>query len=255
MGQACATSSQCTSSYCKLSEDPATGATSDCGVCATAPVAGEACTSSNYCDYGLRCVETPIIPGGLVCIRPAVEGGHCDEVSDSPCEGSLVCVLGSCAKPLGAGGACTQTSQCGGDLRCVTGACGPALSEGAACASDDRVCGDGLGCRMGVCTKLLPDGAPCAGDDECVGFCDVISTGERKCVNRSTAKIGDACAPLSSPDEGPSCVYQAFCDPMTRQCGLRKPYGQSCRDDSECLGWLRCNAGKCDEPAVPMCGS
>jgi hypothetical protein len=263
MGNACVGSTQCASNHCQVPLDPSTGNPAECGVCAPPPGVGQACNWANNCDFGLRCVETPDVQGGEGCIQPAAEGAACREDDNGPCQGSLVCVQGRCSKPLAAGGACIATFQCDGALRCVNGTCGPALSEGAACASSDRVCGLGLVCVNGACSKPLPEGAPCTGDEQCQGFCagDPNATGtitNGKCLGGGSepdARVGEACAPdASSTGMGPRCVYNAFCDRTTSRCVLRKPNGQSCADDTHCLGWLRCNAGKCDDAPVPMCG-
>jgi len=258
LGQVCYGGSQCSSNFCKYTVvDPTTGATSECGVCAAPPGVGESCDYTNYCDVGLRCAQTdPQNSSAMSCIRPVAEGAACSEQSDSPCQGRLVCLDGRCARPLKAGTACTSSIQCDGELICVNGSCGPPLTEDAACTPDDDNCGPGLGCRAGVCTKLLPDGADCNSSEECLGFCDTgVGSASGKCVGGISprARAGEACVQDAATGMGLECVYQAFCDPATSRCVLRKPDGAPCSDDSQCLGWLRCDAGKCSDPIVPMC--
>jgi hypothetical protein len=247
-GEGCSAFAQCATNYCQHDYNPSTGAISECGICAQAPGVGEECNEGNGCDFGLRCTATREHP--LACVQTLAEGGACHEELDE-CRGQLVCVDGRCSKPLRKGAACIGAWQCEGILRCVEGTCVDPLPGGAACDPDEEDCAAGLGCYNGICSRLLPDGSPCADHAQCLGgFCGGVCEGAEP-----SAGTGEPCAPdVASTGIGPECNYNAFCDKATSRCVLRKPPGQPCVDSEQCLGWLVCSAGKCDEPPAPMCG-
>jgi hypothetical protein len=255
-GEGCSSYGQCATSYCRFQVDPTTGDASPCGVCAKAPEVGEDCSWPNGCGFGLKCIDRPDAPSGVACVQPAAEGSACGvELQD--CQGELVCVEGRCSRPLRIGAACAASFQCQYDLRCVQGACGSPLVEGAACAPDDVVCDFGLGCLDGVCKPLLVEGEACTANEECLGeFCDGDldvngSVRNGHCLGGGPIlRTGEACG----PDVDGECDDNAFCDSATQRCVLRKPNGQRCTADDQCLDWLVCTGSKCDEPPAPMCG-
>jgi hypothetical protein len=256
---ACASDLQCASNHCKFERDANTGRSSTCGVCGPPLGIGDACDFEvEDCTWGLRCVERKEPETGQVCIQPAAEGAACDEESDRPCQGDLVCLQGKCARPVSRDGACTRSFQCQFDLRCVGGTCGEPAGAGAPCTSADHICADHLGCRGDVCTPLNPPGAECFADEECETFCSSLGGTRGTCYgNRPVDQVavGEACAPdASSTGKGNACVYSAFCDPASKRCVARQLDGQPCTDSEQCLGWLSCNAGKCGLSDYPMCG-
>jgi len=248
VGAGCSAYAQCATSYCRY--NPSTRV--ECGSCAAPPKVGEKCDEVNGCAFGLACIEMPEPDTnqlGHFCVQPVVEGGACAQFT--ACQGDLVCVEGHCARPLSIGKSCTDAYECDGDLRCVQGKCADPLPAGAPCFPDEQACGYGLTCYSGSCEPLRPSGSACQADEQCWGFCSqgTCEAGE------PPAGIGEECAPdVSSTGIGPECSYNAFCEPGTRSCVLRKPPGQPCSLDGQCLSWLACRDGKCAEPPVPMCG-
>jgi hypothetical protein len=72
--------------------------------------------------------------------------------------------------------------------------------------------------------------------------------------NDPPVAVGEDCAPDAyATGIGPYCDDNAFCDPLTNVCVLRRPVGGSCRDSGECLAWGVCESRKCAEPPPPMC--
>src|SRR4051794_1274170 len=107
------------------------------------------------------------------------------EPSVRPCSSSIdcpyACVAGSCAAPVSAAGACSETADCAAPLLCVANlcrradgdgcasnlecsdacvgaVCGPLSAYGGGC-DEAADCASGLACSLGTC--LLSNGSPC----------------------------------------------------------------------------------------------
>ncbi len=159
-GSACATSSQCASSYCRLDG----AATNGCGTCAPRIDAGAACdVDPAACFPGTSCAAA-------ICQPLAARGASC--AAGEPCDLGLVCEAGLCAKGKNAGEACDDATLCDGGqaLSCAANLCtAPALAApGAVCTPPEGmpapICTASSVCGTnGTCRPPAEDGAPCGG--------------------------------------------------------------------------------------------
>jgi len=253
-GSPCHEFAQSESGFCEHPKDPGTGLPSPCGSCEPEPAPGDACNEFDGCGFGDRCIETFPETGGtvmLACVQPAAQGGPCREELAGVCRGELLCRQGRCERPLRRGATCAGSWQCEGDLRCVQGKCADPLPEGASC-DDAGVCVRGFGCPFLTCDRRLPAGSSCQYHEQCLS--DFCLDADLCADNDPPVAVGEACAPDAyATGIGPYCADNAFCDPVTSSCVLRRPVGGPCRDSEECLDWLVCGSRKCAEPLAPMC--
>jgi hypothetical protein len=159
-GNACATNSQCASSYCRLDA----AATNGCGSCAPRIDAGAACdTDPSACAAGTSCAAA-------ICQPLAGSGSSC--AAGEPCDLGLVCQGGLCTKGKNVGEACDDATLCDGGqaLSCTASVCtAPALAApGAVCVPPEGmpapICTASSVCAAnGVCRPPAEDGTPCGG--------------------------------------------------------------------------------------------
>lgn len=124
---------------------------------------------------------------------------------------------------------------------------------GAACQPDlfddfyirTSTCGEGLTCAQDQCVSAVDDaaqGSPCAPG----GLCG----------NELTCMAETCQRPRSL---GETCEHSSNCEPATELqceqgvCAPRKPAGQSCLDDRECLLTNICMGGRCSEIDPYIC--
>jgi hypothetical protein len=177
-GDSCTDSSQCQSAFCAI------GSASSCGVCATAPAAGDPCATGGACPDGLTCVTTTGASPTSTCVASGLAGASC---ATAPCIGNLECFNGVCTALAGAGEACDISGNTAVSCDITNGLfCNPTTSKcvpittdatlGATCGLSTStgvltVCGATAYCKAnpmstsaGVCTLRAADNAPCASD-------------------------------------------------------------------------------------------
>jgi hypothetical protein len=175
-GTACAASTQCQSSYCKIDSSGA----SDCGVCAARSPAGGSCQASAACDEGLVCDYGSSTP---VCVTASGAGSSCD--STSVCGDRLYCIGGICSTPLAAGATCTSAGECdySRGLSCTSGVCQSITVVGTGQTCDNLAlrcraqayCSDATDAGTRTCIARVPDGGACTEDIECQFFSECIN--------------------------------------------------------------------------------
>jgi hypothetical protein len=156
-GGSCTSSAQCTSGSCFKAQGQTT--TNYCGVCsARVPMNGD-CSAAN-CEGGLACMNKK-------CIVPSNVGGPCSFTQ--PCAGVLLCVGGTCQKPLGSGETCDPDVEnvicdLSKGLRCLPTAPGSAVKGKCAAVSFLKVgepCGfDAANAKLTLCL-----GSSCTSDN------------------------------------------------------------------------------------------
>ncbi len=168
-GATCQDDDQCQSTYCKFGTDAA------CGACGTRVAAGEKCTASRDCEFGLVC------GGNGTCVALAGAGASCD--TSKPCASGLYCkgagagaTTGSCSAYNQAGDACTgndcdqfkllvcsPTSKVCQTAKSATpgSACGLQGTDIILCQGPGAMCATATGGGTGTCKAGLADGASC----------------------------------------------------------------------------------------------
>lgn len=165
----------------------------------------------------------------------------CDWVGPFPppvpdeCHGILVGKIAS-------GQRCRSNLECEGSLRChgvgptTPGRCGPARADGEACGGTDVLVSYTLQtkvdqqhpacknkCVRGRCAAPAPDGEKCMTTVDCAEGSQCV---DKKCVKRAPSKAGEAC---------PGEVCEAGTECILGKCGKRKPAGEACTQDFECI--------------------
>lgn len=141
------------------------------GTCAAPPTLGEACRTSaggDLCGGDFVCRD---VGGSTQCAAGAAPGAACS--GSNPCAPGGRCVMGACVATAAAGQPCTSSDGCIALHACSSGTCTalPTATLGGACTTD-MPCVEGA-CVSGVCT-LLEAGAMCDAATqfgECRGEC------------------------------------------------------------------------------------
>jgi hypothetical protein len=210
-GAACGASSQCTSTFCAVSQYQV------CGTCQALPAVGATCQVTADCGRDLACaVATGATMG--VCAAYGVSAASC-LTGVAPCGAGLACVdddvttmtMGTCmAQGSTVGASCDATrktaANCNADLgiTCIPTAAGSGI---------------------GTCTNitLVTAGTACGdvGSAPITGFSDCEASG--LCVKASaTATTGTCATPAvdgascnNDPTLGPPCLAPAKCVPSS----------------------------------------
>lgn len=245
-GTPCTTGSECQSGQCVA--DGVGG-----NVCGRVSQ-GSACTTTFVCAAGDFCLGVHLDAGVLVagsCAAKVDAGAPCpDPTSGEGCNGSLLCVDGTCrefsAYTRAVGARCTVPRQCIAGAYCQglfasadgTGTCTNTLPTGTLCEigveepcqSPARCVARGAESR---CLVPLQRGAKCEGPTECADelVCALTSDGGT-CV--PAAGLGESCAVHRTCAEG-SCEADAGL-----RCVALAAGGEPCRSDVRCASRV-CN--------------
>jgi hypothetical protein len=215
------------------------------------PLAARLCAALHETEANRRAVCCSSTPGVLVtseCVRMLSAAMHFDAVRVDPAKIDA-CLQGIDATYAGCDWVGPNAPQpppaCEDAL--VTGK----LAQGSRCRSSLE-CAAGLRChgvgptQSGTCGEPKDDGVSCGGTvdslavytrqnhfdavhPECKGWCD-----RRKC--EAPVPKGTPCSPQTKCAEGLACV-QGKCDlPRDVPAATRKPAGQVCKADAECVG-------------------
>lgn len=186
-GDACAFSSQCSSTFCQLV------AGTLCGTCQPLTTIGASCATTD-CSRGYVCVAST-----KTCQAPSAEGTACGDTE--PCGFALTCVTAS--------GSTMGTCQATGTA--VGAACDPRHETGPGCDQQAGLVCDGA---TGMCIELTYAGAgqPCGNVSGTEIACDGASvcfgvSGTTPGMCKALVKEGSACDPTS----GPTCMSPARC--------------------------------------------
>lgn len=190
-GSACGADFQCTSLACDVTSG-------GCGKCVPRAKLDEACT--DYCDFGLQCVQGKCAP-----FRK--QGEACDLTAS--CQPTLACLQGSCA-PAMIGASCGAPYECSfsaaqyceeNTLTCrgfsfttvkVGEACGLGTDTTYRCPPNSYCKMPSPGALFGICTARPKAGEACVqlsdGNGGTVGLCDLASyCSNNTCQAYSTA--------------------------------------------------------------------
>ena len=213
---------------------------------------GEACTSSDDCQWDLRCDphSHPSRPEGIClgrCGSRLGEGEVCDNLA-RPCERDLWC-----SRPEDGGPPTCERPPVEGE-RCYDGGCG----FGLLCDSAMDVCypateRDGRPCDPAAPTSSCPSGYECASEGMCQPTDQPSGPGEActsfECV-RNFICIDDVCTPLAQlgePCDPALRCYQGaciegYCRPL--------PDGEPCARSMDCDGYCRAEDRVCARPVA-----
>lgn len=138
--------------------------------------AGLVCTGNETFAHPLPTTEG-------TCSAPVDRGTHCEHRDDNAlplyigephysCKGGSECMAGDCAKVAKAGEPCAG-SVCEGSLVCVLGRCAKTRVPAGGKCNDWPDCAADAYCAKGTCRLLEPAGAACSSIGTCKGFCDL----------------------------------------------------------------------------------
>jgi hypothetical protein len=186
-GSPCAAPGQCTTGFCAI----VPGAL--CGVCATAPVAGDSCAELTSCGQGLDCTTDT-----HTCAAVGVAGASCGK--GAPCGALFTCIGYDAATKTGPG--CdhntlltcnTQTKQCATMTIAAGGQpCGTdVVADQTVLCGTHGTCTGASATAAGTCTAAAADGAACDLDNGPPCLLDA------RCVVTSDASTAGTCQPLN----------------------------------------------------------
>ncbi|MFO0651169.1 MAG: DVUA0089 family protein [Polyangiales bacterium] len=235
---------------------------------------GAACTATDICATGTRCLSSPTMPGTTICVPDGTNGGAC--MTGRTCMTGLTCNnIGLCRMPLAMGATCTPTDACPANAHCVPvnpdGSLRRCLADGALGAAC-RV--TGTACDMGACSAMMPTAtAP--------GVCRTLVAAGMACDTSHGCMTGAHCLPLASDPTMTTCQTDGvagaicrttapFCD-MGLACSSSNPMTSAgicratvagtgacdltgrtntCTDPAECAPNATFSAGACAAPGT-----
>lgn len=232
----------------------------------------EQCARGTFCDHGDGPMR--LCPGACAAQRAA--GGPCGV--DRQClgyeSGAVACVNGMCAAvqtgpTASAGQPCglldgppASRVACAAGLVCRGQRCLTPVAAGAPCASGDvcapgNVCVAAVGSTQRTCTSPAPlvtntAGGSCSTGSRMPPICNPLTRLTcmgGTCVSLGNGEIGSSC--ITGGDFNSATCNPGFrCDSTTRTCQPRRPAGEMCEDDSDCLSdqciGMRCLARVCN---------
>ena len=204
-----------------------------------------------YCSFATGVCEERVALGDSCLAYSSACGpdAHCDSSCPFPDPSSLGSdpCYGICKTLPAAGEQCADGYRCTADSSCASicepecvgicacpGVCVEAAGEGEPCTSDSGLllpCSAGLVCVYrpdgSSCERAAIEGAPCDVDlfAQCVGFTSLFCDPETQTCDRPRA-------------DGHRCADDYQCDSSycaDGRCSPRKPVGEPCSRDQECL--------------------
>jgi hypothetical protein len=216
-GQPCAGGKCGTGLYC--------GGTAAMPVCAARLGEGSPCSSATQCQEGLTCRE-PAVGAAKICRAYGTAGQPCGGFLGHDCQRGLDCDTSRspavCITRVGEGQPCRASSNCTDGLVCIAGSCAKPLAIGATCTpSGSGGCAFGLVCDRATSTCAAPtvrEGTSCSTSSECEEGTDAKALYCDAGTCRAKPLLGESCTPPASGTSDPCAAGD--CSPTTKVCAL-----------------------------------
>ena len=211
-GTACSFNAQCASGYCSGTTNAL------CGSCASVPVAGNPCASSN-CGHGQSCVAST-----EQCQPVGAAGSSC--TSETPCGNGLSCV--------GDDTATSTPGTCMAQVDQLSAACGGTM---AGCnGTEGLFCAGTAGAKTCIAITYVGDGMPCG---------DVSATEHVECI------AGGCYTATGSAGSGETGTCRAD---VTDGSPCDTALGPACQTPARCILTGTGTSGSCTAPTGTSCG-